>query len=96
MAKNPVLSVPLEQVMRPEIAITLRHVLQLHTVGSFLKAWSNPRNHERIERLFDSPEQARHAAAVCAGWLGCRSTFTPIHEPLIGWWRSDESASLAA
>ena len=59
MRRNPILDVPLAQVMRSEIALSLQHMLHLHTVGHFLRAWSNPVNHGRIERVFDSPEQAR-------------------------------------
>ena len=73
MSKNSVLNLPLHEVMRPEIALTLQHVLQLYTVGSFLSAWRNPKNHKSIEQVFDSPQQARHAAAVCATWLGIQS-----------------------
>lgn len=95
MARNPVLDLPLNQVMRPEIALTLQHVLQLHTVGSFLKAWRNPKNHKSIEQVFDTPEQARHAANICAAWLGIRTHAT--HSPLIGgWWRADEAQQLNA
>jgi hypothetical protein len=97
MSRNPVLEVPLEQVMRSEIALPLAHVLQIYTVGSFLRAWRNPKNHKSIEQIFDSPQQARHAAAVCAAWLGIRAPAQTQPTPLVGgWWRADEDAVGAA
>jgi hypothetical protein len=84
---NPVLDVPLHQVMRAEIALPLQHVLQLYTVGSFLRAWRNPKNHKSIEQVFDTPEQARHAVTVCAAWLNIP---TRAEAPRgLGWWRHD-------
>lgn len=84
MSKNPVLDLPLHEVMRPEIALTLQHVLQLYTVGSFLHAWRSPKNQKSIEQVFDTPQQARHAAAVCATWLGIP---TPAANGVAGaWW----------
>lgn len=90
---NPVLEVPLDQVMRPEIALTLQHVLKLYTVGSFLRAWKNPKNHRSIEQVFDSPQQARHAAAVCAAWLGVRAPAQTQAVPVAGWWAGDNGVS---
>jgi len=84
MARNPIIDLPLANIMRPEIALPLQHMLHLYTVGSFLKAWGNPRNHKHIEDVFDSPEQAHHAAAVCAAWLGIR--IAVAHDPSLGWW----------
>jgi hypothetical protein len=68
----------------------LQQVLQLYTVGGFLRAWASPRNQKSIEQLFDTPGQARHAAAVCAAWLGARSAFTPAPSTACGWWRADD------
>jgi hypothetical protein len=94
-SRNPVLDLPLTEVMRAEIALTLQQVLHIHTVGMFLKAWRNPKNHKSIEQLFDSPEQARHAAAICAAWLGVRTHAT--HTPMTGgWWRADGAPQLSA
>ena len=90
--KNPVLTIPLSSVMRSEIALPLQHMLQLYTVGCFLKAWRNPRNHKSIEQIFDTPEQARHAAMTCAAWLGIRTQAT--HEPVPAWW-AEETAAVA-
>lgn len=94
MSKNPVLDVPLSAVIRTEIALPLQHVLKLHTVGSLLKAWRNPRNHRGIEQLFDSPEQARQAVAVCATWLGIQTM--AHHEPAPAWWSSSEAIQVNA
>jgi hypothetical protein len=96
MTRNPILDVPLEQVMRREIALPLQHVLQIYTVGNFLRAWRNAKNHKSIEQLFDTPAQARHAAAVCATWLGIRSPAQTQPPMSGGWWRSDEDVMTAA
>ena len=88
--KNPVLSLPLASVMRMEIALPLQHMHNIYTVGCFLRAWRNPRNHKGIEQIFDTPEQARHAAATCAAWLGFQTP--PTHDPQRGgWWQPDRS-----
>ena len=95
MARNPVLDLPLGEVMRSEIALPLQHVLQLYTVGNFLSAWRNPINHKSIEEVFDSPQQAHHAAAVCAAWLGVKIAVTT--DPHLGWWwRHDEKSPAAS
>jgi hypothetical protein len=94
MSKNPILSLPLVEVMRPEIALPLQHVLQVYTVGNFLRAWRNPKSQKYIEQVFDSPEQARHAAATCAAWLGFASKPSP--KPVDAWWRGDDAAVSAA
>ena len=94
MAKNPILDLPLTTVMRSEIALPLQHVLQLYTVGSFLKAWRNPRNHKSIEQVFDTPQQARHAVAVCAAWLGVQTLASP--NPVPSWWSQDDRPALDA
>ena len=92
--KNPVLSLPLCAVMRSEIALPLQHMMHIYTVGCFLKAWRNPRNHRRIEEIFDSPEQARHAVTTCAAWLGIRTQAT--HELVPAWWVDESGAGGAA
>jgi hypothetical protein len=90
--RNPVLDIPLSQVMRNEIALPLQQVLHIYTVGHFLRAWKNPRNHASIEQIFDSPRQAHHAAAVCATWLNIPSAHqTQPSATALGWWRSDET-----
>jgi len=95
MAKNPVLNLPLTNVMRPEIALPLQQILHLYTVGQFLRAWRNPRNHSSIEQVFDSPEQAHHALTVCAAWVGVRTSVA--NNPDVGfWWPEDQPASVQA
>ena len=94
MSKNQVLDLPLSSVMRPEIALPLQHVLNLYTVGSLLKAWRSPKNHRSIEQVFDTPEQARHAVAVCAAWLGVQTR--PSHELVPAWWQGDDRAAVGA
>jgi hypothetical protein len=91
--KNPVLDLPLDNVMRSEIALPLQHVLKLYSVGSLLNAWRNPKNHRSIEQVFDSPQQARHAIAVCAAWLGVQTPATP--NPVPAWWVRDERMAVS-
>ena len=86
--KNPILDLPLSEVMRSEIALPLQHVLKLPTVGTLLNAWRNPKNHRSIEQVFDTPQQARHAVAVCAAWLGVHTLASPGTVP--AWWVHDE------
>jgi hypothetical protein len=87
MLKNPVLELPIAQVMRQEIALPLQHVLKIYTVGNFLNAWRSPKQQKSIEQLFESPQQARHAAATCAAWLGVRTPVAP--NPVPAWWPRD-------
>ena len=86
MARNPILDLPLSDIMRSEIALPLQHVMKLYTVGSFLNAWRNPKNHKSIEQVFDSPQQARHAVATCAAWLGVQSLASPPNAANTAWW----------
>ena len=93
MSRHPILDLPLNDVMRPEIALPLQHVLQLYSVGSLLNAWRNPRNHRGIEQVFDSPEQARHALAVLAAWLGVP---TPVTNAVVNaWWVHDQPTMIS-
>ncbi len=94
MSRNPILELPLSDVMRSEIALTLQHVLKLYTVGSLLTAWRNPKNHRSIEQVFDTPTQARHAIAVCAAWLGVHTVAAP--NPVPEWWPQDERMAMNA
>jgi hypothetical protein len=91
MARNPVLDLPLTAVIRHEIALPLQHVLKLYTVGSLLAAWRNAKNHKSIEQVFDSPQQARQAIAVCAAWLGFDSIASPVDVP--AWWKPGDGAA---
>jgi len=87
MARNPVLDVPLNEVIRYDIALPLQHVLRVYTVGGLLSAWRNPRNHKSIEQVFESPEQARHAVSVCAAFLGIQSQ--AVTQSVPQWWSND-------
>jgi hypothetical protein len=93
MATNPVLDILLSDVMRSEIALPLQHVLKLYTVGQFLRAWQNPKNHKSIEQVFDTPQQAAHAATVCAAWTGMRVAVG--NNPNAGWWWPEDQAPVA-
>jgi len=84
MAKHPILDVPLDQVIRPDIAMPLQQMLRLYTVGNLLSAWRSPRNQRSIEQIFESPAQARHAIAVCTTWLGYETA--PLSSPVPAWW----------
>jgi hypothetical protein len=92
--KHPVMGLPLTSVMRPQIALILQQLMQIHTVGSFLTAWRDPKAQRGIEQVFDSPQQARHAAAVCATWLGVQ--VRPVHAATAAWWSCDEQPQLDA
>jgi hypothetical protein len=74
--------------MRAEIAMPLAQVFQIYTVGHLLTAWRNPANQSLIEQVFDSPQQARHAAATCAAWLGMPPP--PSRSSIGAWWVGDE------
>ena len=84
---HPVLDLPLTEVLRPEIALSLQHMLKIYTVGSFLRAWDNPAAQVHIEHLFDTAEQARHAATLCTTWVGWGNAAVPAVEQ--GWMRGD-------
>jgi hypothetical protein len=86
MDKNPVLELPLAGVMRSEIALSLQ-VIRIHTVGALLAAWGNPKYQRNIEQVFDSPEQARHAMATFACWLGVQTS--ALANPVEAWWAGD-------
>lgn len=94
MARNPILDLPLTEVIRHEIALPLQQVLHIYTVSNLLHAWKNPKNHKSIEQVFDSPEQARHAVAVCAAWLGIQTHTAPTNVPQ--WWIHDQAAVVDA
>ena len=96
MSKNPILQLPLSDVMRSEIALPLQHVLKLPTVGSLLNAWRNPKNHRSIEQVFDTPQQARHAVAVCAAWLGVSTLASPPNVANAAWWIGDRPVAMSA
>ena len=90
MSRNPILDLPLQNVMRSEIALPLQQMMQIYTVGHFLSAWKNPRHQKKIEQVFDSADQARHAHSVCSAWLGVPSS--PLIQPDGAWWHADHTA----
>jgi hypothetical protein len=91
--KNPIRDLPLTEIMRPEIALTLQHVLRIYTVGSLLDAWRNPKSQRSIEQVFESPQQARHAVATCATWLGVQ--WDGMQRAGVGGWWTDDRAGEA-
>jgi hypothetical protein len=88
LENNPILDVPLTNVLKPEIALSLQQVLRVYTVGNLIDAWQDPRDQRRIEQLFETPDQARHAVTVCANWLGF-DTFV-MRKPHGDPWRAGE------
>ena len=89
MNANPVLDISLREVLRPELALQLEQLLKIYTVGNFLRAWKSPSRQRNIEQLFDTPHQARHAAQVCATWLGLPVVPTQSDAQLTGCWASE-------
>jgi hypothetical protein len=92
MSRNPILTLQLTSVMRTEIALPLQQMLQVYTVGNFLSAWRNPRSQKSIEQVFQTPQQARHAAQTCAAWLGFATP--PTVGPVPAWWKDEEPGQL--
>jgi hypothetical protein len=69
MARNAVLDLPLSQVCASEIALTLKHVLNIYTVGGLLRAWRSPRKPQEHRTGVDTPHRRVTPYAVCArGW----------------------------
>ncbi len=89
MTPNPIMELPLTEVIKPEIALTLQHVLRIYTVGNLLDAWRTPKSQRSIEQVFETPQQARHAVATCATWLG--GDDGPVHRAVVGWWADDQA-----
>ena len=81
---------PLSHVMRPDIALTLQHILSIYTVGSLLDAWRSPKSQRSIEQVFESPQQARHAVSTCAMWLGVQ--WDGMQRAGVGGWWTDDAA----
>jgi len=63
-------------------------VAHIYTVGNLLRAWGNPHQQKRIEQVFQTPQQARHAVAVCATWLGMHGHYSVQSIP--EWWSRDD------
>ena len=93
--KNPIRELPLSDIIRPDIALTLQHLLNIYTVGSLLDAWRNPKCQRSIEQMFESPQQARHAIATCATWLGVQWDGMQ-RAGAGGWWTEDHGAEALA
>jgi len=85
--RHPILDLPLTSVIRSEYALPLQQVLRLYTVGNLLGAWRDMDTQRNIEELFDTPEQAHHAIATCAAWLGFQTVAAP--GPVDAWWEHD-------
>lgn len=94
MTKNPILDLSLREVVKPEIALILGQLHGVHTVGAFLRAWRNPRKSQELMSAFENPNQARHAAATCATWLGVRTS--AIQAVPGNWWTVDADAQPTA
>ena len=96
LRRDAILNLPLNAVLRTEIALPLQ-LLGVYTIGQFLTNWRDPAAQDELSALFDSPQQARHAVAVCANWLGGR--FAPVMQADFvqqPWWRNDERAARIA
>ena len=90
LRRDAILNLPLNAVLRTEIALPLQ-LLGVYTIGQFLTSWRDPDAQGELSALFDSPQQARHAVAVCANWLGGR--FAPVMQADFAqqpWWKMDE------
>ena len=90
MEKNAIMELPLTEVIKPEIALTLQHLLRIYTVGNLLDGWRSPKTQRSIEQVFETPQQARHAVATCATWLG--GDEGPIDRAVVGWWADDRGS----
>jgi hypothetical protein len=93
LRRDAILNTPLTYVLRSEIALPLQ-LLGVYTIGQFLTQWREGHAQNDLMALFDSPQQARHAVAVCANWLGGR--FAPVMQAGFcdaPWWRADESTA---
>ena len=84
---HPILDIPLDRVLQRPFAMQLQHVLQLYTVGNLLGAWRHRECQAEIEGVFETPEQAHHAIATCAAWLGLRTVAAP--GPVPPWWADE-------
>lgn len=85
LMRHPILDLPLTQVIKTEYALPLQDVLKLYTVGNLLGAWRSLEAQKSIEDVFDTPEQAHHAIATCAAWVGFQIVAAP--GPVPAWWQ---------
>lgn len=88
--RHPILDLPLTAVIRTQYSLPLQHVLKLYTVGNLLGAWRDLDIQRSIEELFDTPEQAHHAIATCAAWVGFQTVAAP--RPVDAWWHHEDLA----
>ena len=84
---HAILQLPLDRIIKTQYALPLQQVLKLYTVGNLLGAWHSPQVQRSIEDVFDSPEQAHHAVATCACWVGYPTIAAP--GPVSQWWQAD-------
>ena len=90
---HPILDIPLNHVLQRQYAMQLQCVLQIYTVGNLLGAWRHRECQGEIEGVFETPEQAHHAIATCAAWLGLRTVAAP--GPVPAWWADEPSTNPA-
>lgn len=88
-----ILDIQLDRVVQKPYALQLQQILQIYTVGNLLGAWRHPEYQREIESVFETPEQAHHAIATCAAWLGLQTVAAP--GPVPAWW-AEESPSYNA
>lgn len=81
---HPVLDVPLTDVLRADIALPIQQLLRIYTIGSLLRAWSDPLSQMQIRNLFDSAEHAQLAVSLCATWAGWTNSAL-LASDAIGW-----------
>ena len=89
MQNTSILWLPLETILRADIAKTLRYLLHLTTLGQVLTVWSGLGGRKAIERSFDSPAQAALAVMTWAAWLD-----PELPAPALvaaPWWPSDQT-----
>jgi hypothetical protein len=93
MSFRPIANIPLDRFLRPDIALQLRHLVGVQTLGGLLKAWTCGQR-EDVERIFDTPGQALMAVQTCATWLGAPSKTFICNTP--DWWPADLPKPLSA
>lgn len=94
MNRNPIIRLPLLEVLRPEIALALAQMYGICTIGGFLTAWRIRENRPLIEQVFDSPGQAHNAVATFAAWLGLSPTPAPMS--VKAWWKTEVPVVITA
>ncbi|HMO25909.1 MAG TPA: hypothetical protein PKB10_06530 [Tepidisphaeraceae bacterium] len=87
METSAILEMSLSSILKPDLALQLQQLCAIQTVGGFLRAWHDPRGQKQIEQIFETPSQARQAAATCSAWLGQVARYVPA--PVPTWWASD-------